>query len=1260
MLGRLLHTAASSLNPSGPSSVRSSTGLESVTEETHTRNLLFPDASLLNQSQDYAFPLSSDPLSLSPAASSTFDDKGDIALKSPRDIRVIIAQDATSSQGKVVLFDSKPALPKSPPLKSALPPGTEISRTSGKIQPMSSVKPDSGKTGIAITRPSPMQRSASTLQDAKTLKSPPQAPSQGQAQTKTQIASCGGAFQRARMRGTSISSIPSMGETTQARLIREGEEEIKTLLDCMFGSAVLSYKGPSTKLHVLPSDGFSSTDASPVIAEGFGSFGRTDGRKRSQLAQSYTPSNPPLDLISPTPISHIEATKASHGRTVLVTRLFSIELKDENAVTGDNGEPTPTPQNSLGSTHSFPFPHMEGRSGAPKYQQPKTRKTPMFSVGIVIQLPATASLPLVPPSRSGHQTKASFSSSYESERRSGWTFLDSGYGIDSLTSSAIASDFEDGVDHIVQRWDVITRALTSLQVIAQEKIYSLLKEAVSLSTSPLQPPTSPTPALPLCNSRQFPLAASKSKLSANVHSVQLIADALKSDDGLKLEVGKAGMRVAIGIRTPRVLTGQGRWGVWREEARWVGRWAGGKEQNFFFFNLLTAFLGNHTEWLNSIGPHRHRRRRQQQSIRGSVMEDAGITSRTIIISDNKMAARRLVFLLSAFLPATHRSHDIISPHRPSSSASLRGYSRSPPTSVLINRQQSLRRTINKRGNANRGGRSLRGHSRAVSFSSQDGQRSGLEDQTGSMQGAQHVRRSSDVRSIKTASLPIPSGGGDTRKSSATTTATPTPDATVSVAHFTSHRDSSSFGTAAEPRPGSSGSLASLNLMHTLKRNDSNNISTESTDSQPASRWGSLISGFWSNRRDSSTEETETIPSSDDGLGIIGIQTSKTLAPRLTQNKLEQMAAEVACLDDNALPRADVDCQVAGIIELSQNPEQGDADSQPKTPRQEASEQAALFNSPLKLSIDEKDGVIDVELPEQDFAPSSFGSGISSTNMSGFLSASSLDKASCSGHSSSCSFSHVDPDATANVAGWLKRFHEDFALQAVRPYENMEEDIKRSMRAEPTPAPAPTTPQAEGGPADRWVDVCTTLVADTHSFSVKRIRLRRLVKVVPMDHKTVYMSAPRSRTQDDSLMTHQYGHPYSPAPSASDVEKQHGHLDEKIIEEPIMDMDGTLVDAIERVLAQSGHSSRAHSTTSSRSSSRRGRPDHNAPHNQPTPMPSLEIPRGECKKMVLGALEQVVRSVRKERSRDEGAEGVVAESTLREGVRRWLDDVEVPR
>ncbi|KAL9062260.1 MAG: hypothetical protein Q9157_009082 [Trypethelium eluteriae] len=197
-----------------------------------------------------------------------------------------------------------------------------------------------------------------------------------------------------------------------------------------------------------------------------------------------------------------------------------------------------------------------------------------------------------------------------------------------------------------------------------------------------------------------------------------------------------------------------------------------------------------------------------------------------------------------------------------------------------------------------------------------------------------------------------------------------------------------------------------------------------------------------------------------------------------------------------------------------------------------------------------------------------------------------------------------------------------------------------------------------------------------------------------------------------------------------------HLEEHFTEEPVMDMDGTLVDAVERVLAHGGAStapssvrshSHPHSAASSRSSSKKaakirvgaatvaaardgrvatdasgerkgGAAEAAASSTQgaedvgagagagvgtgargstaPTVVPSgiggppsttaavvgtvgnenLEVPRQECRKMVLGALEQVARSVQAE-GKHRGGSNAAIDSTLREGVRKWLSEVE---
>lgn len=95
-----------------PHTLRSQRQLESVTEEAHTYDLLYPEGETLRQGQHYAYPLRlGDPSSAAAAASSS-DDRGGLDIQSPRDVRIIIAQNASalSSQPRV-LYDSHPPPP---------------------------------------------------------------------------------------------------------------------------------------------------------------------------------------------------------------------------------------------------------------------------------------------------------------------------------------------------------------------------------------------------------------------------------------------------------------------------------------------------------------------------------------------------------------------------------------------------------------------------------------------------------------------------------------------------------------------------------------------------------------------------------------------------------------------------------------------------------------------------------------------------------------------------------------------------------------------------------------------------------------------------------------------------------------------------------------------------------------------------------------------------------------------------------------------
>ncbi len=257
-----------------------------------------------------------------------------------------------------------------------------------------------------------------------------------------------------------------------------------------------------------------------------------------------------------------------------------------------------------------------------------------------------------------------------------------------------------------------------------------------------------------------------------------------------------------------------------------------------------------------------------------------------------------------------------------------------------------------------------------------------------------------------------------------------------------------------------------------------------------------------------------------------------------------------------------------------------------------------------------------------------------------MAASSLNERS-SAFTRSPSKERVQPlsESPTDVAGWLNEYNQDFTLQAVRPYPKFECDIKEAMKS--TSAAQPMTkrpPNIDTATAD-WIDVMTTLVANTASFSVTRIRLQHRLKST--------------------------NSPHAGAPAPTTLKSANQDLEERIIEEPIMDMDPTLIDAVERVLAQSGHSSRVQSRAPSRASSPSPMA-HRSPEIHSMATPRLGVPKSECKRLVLGALEEVVRSVQAEQDAGtngarrisgepvrNGEEHFPPDNTLREGVRKWL-------
>lgn len=497
----------------------------------------------------------------------------------------------------------------------------------------------------------------------------------------------------------------------------------------------------------------------------------------------------------------------------------------------------------------------------------------------------------------------------------------------------------------------------------------------------------------------------------------------------------------------------------------------------------------------------------------------------------------------------------------------------------------------------------------------------------------HERRVSDAASIRPFNLPMSGNDMVSRKSSAATTTTVMPETTMphfsSVQRVDGHR---------RPRPSSSGSVAADDLKRSLKRGESTGaISNTSTDSKSqSSRWGSVISGLWSARRRDSTAY-----SSYSGVD----PKSPTKQSFSRTDKLSQMVQEVS-LDNGASapplnePRQSTDQRETGAprdckghnIEPSLRPE--------RTPNPNGA-----FESPVKTSINADDGVIDVDVSFPDYM-TAFESAISSPSSSGYLSTPGFQGGLDAFEQASrlC----TDGDLPLNAAGWLNRYHPDFAVQAIPPQKDLLEQVKASLRAEPTPSP--TNPLL-ADLSERWVDVSCVLIADTTTNSVTRLKYRRLVK---------------SRALTDRVgMSTSYGSALL-TPSILPYETQ---LEEEWIEEPVLRPDDTLTEAVDKIISLTHDTSKDHSLASSQTHSEAHMSTEaedplsiTAPTTPGLPQAPLEIPRVQCKTVVLSALEDSIREVidvREKRHLETTghSRSSWSRNPLHEAISTWLDSLD---
>ena len=758
------------------------------------------------------------------------------------------------------------------------------------------------------------------------------------------------------------------------------------------------------------------------------------------------------------------------------------------------------------------------------------------------------------------------------------------------TDSSYSIDMEDRIDSITHHWDIIMRTLTHLQSVVATILATMLKQADLMSPGPhsavVPTPTGRSLSFSERRGGELPRVKPPKTPKTTTKLVSLMPNCLADDTTVAGEVDAARHRIVMGLSAARVVTGQGRWGIWRDEARWTSKWARGVEQGTFFFNLLTGFLATHTDWLQALSPASYRRRIFLQHKNRSE-EDLSIPARTVVVSEDKMAARRLVFLLSAFLPANQQIPGTRA-HRPSTS-SFGAFSNSPPTYIIpVLREESLRRKINRRSGLRRASHTRTG--------SQSARASAVPLQLAHLtMDRNHERRYSDAASIRTSHLPISGNDIISRKSSAATTTTIMPETTMphfsTVQRVDSHR---------RPRPSSSSSVAADDLKRSLKRGESTgHLSNASNDSRSqSSRWGSVISGLWSARRRDSTLSTYSQ----------GDPKSPTKSGFPRTDKLSQMVREVSAMEEATSPikepRQSTDIREGGakrdvVTRTRETSMQPDRTPDPN----------GAFESPVKTSINVDDGVIDVDVPFPDYI-TSFESAISSPSSSGYLSTPGIHGGLDSFEQASRAW--VDGDLPLNAAGWLNRYHPDFALQAIPPQDDLIDQVKASLRAEPTPAPmSPVGVDM----TERWVDVSCVMIADTTKNTVTRICYRRLVKPkAPVDRPSG-----GSGFYGGALLT----------PSILPYENQ---LDEEWLVDRISRPDETLTEAVERIISINQDTRTDNSSASSQTQGDGRRSlevdpiSVTAPEPAQLPQPPLEVPRVQCKTVVLSALEDTIREV----------------------------------
>ncbi|OAP57198.1 hypothetical protein AYL99_07936 [Fonsecaea erecta] len=1027
------------------------------------------------------------------------------------------------------------------------------------------------------------------------------------------------------------SSTISGASASWARPHKESEptDHLGNVLDCMFGVSSAAKSGSSTKLHFLPGDRGPASDLS--------------SRAPSSNVPSTAPSRAPL-LRARTATTNFNnqsqsiPSKESEPEprdAVLVTRMFPVTLPEAQDDLRQRRRSSVEQANSISPLSQGPEHQMSSplQSKKPKLVE---KKTPVFAIGLLFYLPRPGDVrpntSSVRPSSRASFTPSSTPNSHGSGSFSSWTFLNA--IPEHLWSYEDSSQLTDrGIDIIVRNWEVILRSLTVVETLARSEIAELLQEVnLALITSAAKAPKGP------------------SEQRTNQRNVYLRSpNRLAQVSELQRAARHTLWRVSYALRIPRVLTGLGldNGGHWLDEARYLVRVCGNKQQNFFLFNLLTAFLGNHTEWLERLGPDWYRR--QFRALHKGKSRPNNLASRTVIVCESRSMARRIIFLLASFLPRNAISKlptEVMSPLlTPDISSS------SPVNRILMD--GSLHRHAHHKS---RDG--------TVTVDRRDG--AWLSSSVSSSESAAAIARAFRAssrseftlaelaQSIRLASVFSPTDNSGSLRKTIATSSTATPGLGTPVPHFATKADDSYFPEGEVVGGEETG--ASADLARILRRNSV----SQSQSQQSSMNWGSLISnvsGLWNKRQDSTASTNEHTSSSGTG----SLSDRRRLAPRsvpihgIRPSGLEAMVDEAGRLRKSKLLGQDDD--PTNLCRPSTFPNEV---------------------HPPRLTVDERDGVVDVDINIPGFIGWNEGKASSPPPWPHHRSPSfaSVDEAGSS-YSSHSRHADLTGSKVSNVAGYLKRFHEDFILQGVKPYSELQDEIRQSMSREPTPSDNISIyPSDTRDGSEQWVTVCTTLLADLRNFNIQRLTLRRLAQRGAGDETAPAASAAQSQSRSEGASG------ISGAESNIRSESSVSQL-EQFDSEIVMDFDTTLTDAIERVLNEtepgkqkSVAPTRTHSRTASgatTTSSVKSLPlEISGPGKVRDWHRTTTLSQSDCRQVVVGALEEVVKSVNDDltkynRARDTDGhikihgdalnQEMKQDNVLREGVKKWLLNVE---